>query len=55
MKNIALAALAYLCVAAFFGVVIRFVPHPDLVMAIFVVLALALYDVWTELRSRRSR
>ncbi|MER8828275.1 hypothetical protein NKH73_17745 [Mesorhizobium sp. M0938] len=47
-----LAALAFVVFLAFFGVVIRFVPHPDLGVAIGIGILLAGYDLWSQLRSR---
>jgi hypothetical protein len=51
--NMIFAALAYLCLTGFLGTLAYFVPHPDLVLMICLVLALALYDLWTELRIGR--
>ena len=50
-----LAILAFLAFLAFFGVVIRFVPHPDLMIAIGIGLLLAGYDLWSQLSRRVSR
>ncbi|MBA3447180.1 MAG: hypothetical protein H0T56_06175 [Pseudaminobacter sp.] len=47
------ALLAFLCLAGFFGVVLAFVPRLDLAAAILIGLALAAYDLWTQLRPRR--
>lgn len=47
-----LAVLAFAVFLAFFGVVIRFVPHPDLGVAIGIGVLLAGYDLWSQLRSR---
>jgi hypothetical protein len=48
------ALIAFLSLAAFFGVVLRFVPRMDLAGAVLLGLALAGYDLWTQLRPRRS-
>ena len=50
-----LAVLAFLVFLAFFGVVIRFVPHPDLMVATAIGVVLAGYDLWTQLGRRASR
>jgi hypothetical protein len=47
-----LAVLAFVVFLAFFGVVIRFVPHPDLGVAVGIGVLLAGYDLWSQLRSR---
>jgi hypothetical protein len=47
-----LAVLAFLAFLAFFGVVVRFVPHPDLVVAIGIGVLLAGYDLWSQLWNR---
>ncbi|WP_292243043.1 hypothetical protein [Mesorhizobium sp.] len=47
-----LAVLAFAVFLAFFGVVIRFVPHPDLGVAIGIGVLLAGYDLWSQLRPR---
>jgi hypothetical protein len=47
------ALLAYLALLGFFGVVLRFVPRVDLGGAVLLGLALAAYDLWTQLRPRR--
>lgn len=47
------ALLAFLSLLAFFGVVLRFVPRVDLGGAILLGVALAAYDLWTQLRPRR--
>jgi hypothetical protein len=49
------AFLAYLALLGFFGVVVAFVPRLDLGGAILLGLALAAYDLWTQLRPRRRR
>ncbi len=49
------AALAYFCLAVFLGVVAWRVPRLDLAVIVVVVLALAAFDVWTELRARGRR
>ena len=46
------ALLALLCLVGFFGVVLKFVPRLDLAGAILLGLALAAYDLWTQLRPR---
>jgi hypothetical protein len=51
--NLAFAVFAYLCFAGFLGLLAWFVPRLDLVVVISIVLALALYDLWTELGARR--
>jgi hypothetical protein len=50
-----LAAVAFLFYLAFFGVVIRLVPHPDLIIVVSIGVLLAGYDLWTQLRRRLSR
>ena len=50
-----LAILAFVGFLAFFGVVIRFVPHADLGVAIGVGILLAGYDLWSQLKPRRNR
>jgi hypothetical protein len=47
------AFLAYLALLGFFGVVLAFVPRVDLGGAVLLGLALAAYDLWTQLRPRR--
>jgi hypothetical protein len=47
------ASFAFLCLAGFFSVVLWFVPRADLAGAVLLGLALAAYDLWTQLRSRR--
>jgi hypothetical protein len=47
------AFLALLSLASFFGVVLWFVPRVDLAGAVLLGLALAAYDLWTQLRPRR--
>ncbi len=48
-----LALLAFAAFAVFFGVLIGFVPRLDLGVVIAVGLALAAYDLWTQLGPRR--
>ena len=47
------AFLAFLSLAGFFSVVLWFVPRVDLAGAILLGLALAAYDLWTQLRPGR--
>jgi hypothetical protein len=47
------AVLAFLSLLGFFGVVLAFVPRVDLGGAILLGLALAAYDLWTQLGPRR--
>jgi hypothetical protein len=47
------ALIAFLALAGFFGVVLRFVPRMDLAGAVLLGLGLAGYDLWTQLRPRR--
>jgi hypothetical protein len=47
------ALLAYLCLAAFFAVVLYRVPRFDLAGAVLIGLGLAGYDLWTQLGPRR--
>ena len=49
------AALAFLCLVSFFGILLAFVPRVDLAVAILVGLGLAAYDLWTQLGPRRRR
>ena len=48
-----LAFAAYLCLVAFLGTVIWFVPHLDLIAVTVTILALAFYDLLDEMKSRR--
>ena len=54
-QNRLFAALAFLCMASFFAVLLRFVPRVDLAVAILVGLGLSAYDLWTQLGPRRRR
>jgi hypothetical protein len=54
-QNRLFAILAFLCLAGFFGVLLRFVPRLDLAFAILIGLALSAYDLWTQLGPRRRR
>jgi hypothetical protein len=47
------ALLAFLCLAAFLGVILARVPRLDLAGAILIGLSLAGYDLWTQLKPRR--
>lgn len=47
------ALIAFLSLAGFFGVVLRFVPRMDLAGAVLLGLGLAGYDLWTQLKPRR--
>ena len=49
------AFIAVLALLSFFGVVIVFVPHVDLVIAIGIGLALACYDIWDQLWRPKPR
>jgi hypothetical protein len=53
MTNWIFALLAYASLLVFFGIVIWFVPHPDLVIVVLIGLALAGYDIATQLRRLR--
>ncbi|WP_274627279.1 hypothetical protein [Arvimicrobium flavum] len=55
MRNRVFAVIAYLCFALFLGVVAWRVPRLDLAVIVTVVLALAAFDIWTELRARGRR
>ena len=46
---------AFLCLAAFFAVVLYRVPRLDLAGAVLIGLCLAAYDLWTQLKPRRPR
>jgi hypothetical protein len=50
-----LAVLAFVALLAFFGVVIRFVPHTDLIFIVVIGLSLAGYDLWRQLRYGLNR
>jgi prepilin signal peptidase PulO-like enzyme (type II secretory pathway) len=54
-QNRLFALLAFLCMASFFGVLLRFVPRVDLAVAVTIGLALSAYDLWTQLGPRRRR
>ena len=47
------ALLAFLCLLAFFSVMLVRVPRIDLAVAALTGLALAGYDLWTQLKPRR--
>jgi hypothetical protein len=49
------ALLAFLCLIAFFGVILARVPRLDLGGAVVIGLGLAAYDVWSQLFRRRPR
>lgn len=48
------ALLAFLCLAAFFGIMLFRVPRLDLAGAILIGIALVGYDLWSELKPRRQ-
>lgn len=48
------ALLAFLCLAGFFGVIMIWVPRMDLGGAVCIGLALAAYDLWTQVGPRKS-
>ena len=48
------ALLAFLCLAAFFGIILYRVPRLDLAGAVLIGLALAGYDLWSQLKPRRQ-
>lgn len=50
-----LALLALLVFVAFFGVILAFVPIWDLGVAVLIGVALAAYDLWTQLGRSRAR
>ena len=54
MLNWIFALLALATLIAFFGIVIWFVPHADLVIVILIGLALASYDIVSQLLRRRA-
>ena len=54
-QNRLFALLAFLCMTGFFGILLAFVPRLDLGIAILVGLALAAWDLWTQLGRRRRR
>lgn len=43
------AALALLALAAFCGILVRFVPRVDLTIVLLIGLVCATYDIWDEL------
>jgi hypothetical protein len=47
------ALLAFLCLAAFFGIMLYRVPRLDLAGAILIGIALVGYDLWSQLKPRR--
>jgi hypothetical protein len=47
------ALLAYAALISFFGIVIWFVPHVDLVIAVLIGLSLAGYDIVSQLVGHR--
>jgi hypothetical protein len=49
------ALFAFACFVAFFGIIIAWVPHVDLVVVILIGLALAAYDMWLQLGPGRGR
>ncbi|WP_183097041.1 hypothetical protein [Mesorhizobium sp. YM1C-6-2] len=46
------ALLAFLCLAAFFGIMLYRVPRLDLAGAILIGIALVGYDLWSQLKPR---
>jgi len=50
-----LAALALLVFIGFFGIILTFVPRWDLGVAVLIGVALAAYDLWTQLGRSRAR
>jgi hypothetical protein len=48
-----LGVFAFLCLAAFFAVVLYRVPRLDLAGAVLIGLCLAAYDLWTQLKPRK--
>ena len=48
------AVLAFLCFAAFLGVILGRVPRLDLAGAVLIGLALAGYDLWSQLGPRQG-
>ena len=56
MTEKALAALSFLCLVAFLGVVVWFVPEVDLAIVTLGVLALAFYDFYiSAFRNRQNK
>lgn len=55
MSNWIFALLAYAAMLTFFGIVIWFVPHVDLVVVVLIGLTLAGYDIATQLGQRLRR
>ncbi len=53
MRDIVFALLALLALIAFFMVVVSSVPHLDLVGVILIGLALACYDIFSQVRGHR--
>jgi hypothetical protein len=52
--NRILAAIALLAFIAFFGIIVRKVPAPDLVIVVLIGVGLAAYDLWRLLLRRGS-
>ena len=48
-----LGLFAFMCLAAFFGIILSRVPRLDLAGAVLIGLGLAAYDLWTQLKPRR--
>jgi hypothetical protein len=46
---------AFLCLAAFFTVILYRVPRLDLAGAVLIGVCLVVYDLWTQLKPRRPR
>jgi len=49
MINRLFALMAFACLLAFFGVLIAWVPHVDLVAVVLIGLGLAAYDMWLQI------
>lgn len=52
MSDRIIGILAFAALAATFGVLVGFVPSPDMVIVLAVVLAMAGYDFWRSLFTR---
>ena len=55
MTDRILALLALAGFIIFLGIIIAYVPHPDLVTVSVVVIVMACYDFWRELFNRKDK